>query len=441
MKSYKILLMLIAIGFGAVSCEDYTDGINVDPNNFTSAPGDLIVGQAELVVVKLSSSNASRFAGIWTDQFTGADRQYVSVDQYLVTAGDFDDEWDDLYADGATQARLAKQSGIDAGDDLLAGVATIMEALLMGEAAAIWGDVPYRTAFDYTENSDPTYDPQEQVLADVQDLLSSAIPLVGDAKVASVYGSPVFVGNDASWAEIAHTLKARYFMITKDYPSAYQESLMGISTPSGTLLSSHSSAAGSRSLYYQFLFEQRGGYLTGDNSTLVQLMNGSKDRILNTPGDANRYPFYFKDLGTGVPDLNFDPEGIFAIDAPFPIVSYIENKLIQAEAAVRTGQNGLTPFNEVRAHLADRWGGSFPASNSAGDQLILEILEEKYVSLPGSLQVWHDARRTNNALNVPIKNESATTIPQRFFYPQVEINSNDNFPGIVDLFTPTAVNQ
>jgi hypothetical protein len=96
MKSYKILLMLIAIGFGAVSCEDYTDGINVDPNNFTTAPGNLIVGQAQLVAVKVSSSNASRFAGIFTDQFTGNERQYASVDQYLVTAGDFDDEWDDL---------------------------------------------------------------------------------------------------------------------------------------------------------------------------------------------------------------------------------------------------------------------------------------------------------------------------------------------------------
>ena len=440
MKSYKILLMLIAIGFGAVSCEDYTDGINVDPNNFTSAPGNLIVGQAELVVVKLSSSNASLFAGIWTDQFTGADRQYISVDQYLVTAGDFDDEWDDLYADGATQARLAKQQGLDGGDNLLAGVATIMEALLMGEAAAIWGDVPYRTAFDYVENPDPTYDPQEQVLADVQALLDQAIGLVGDARVASVYGAPVFVGNDASWAEIAHTLKARYYMITKEYASAYAESLLGISTPSGSLMSAHSSAAGSRSMYYQFLFEQRGGYLTGDNSTLVQLMNGTKDRLLDTPGDANRFPIYFKELGNGL-DLNYDLEGYFAIDASYPIVSYIENKLIQAEAAVRTDEDGQTPFNEVRAHLADVWGGSFPATNSNGDQLILEILEEKFVSLPGSLQVWHDAKRTNNALNVPIKNATAPRIPQRFFYPQVEINSNDNFPGIVDLFEPTAVNQ
>ena len=441
MKSYKILLMLIAIGFGAVSCEDYTDGINVDPNNFTSAPGDLIVGQAELVAVKVSSSNASRYAGIWTDQFIGADRQYITVNEYGVTAGDFDDEWSDLYYAGAQQAVLAKEAGAASGDNLLEGVALIMEGLLMGEAAAFWGDVPYSNAFDITEVTDPTYDGQQAVLADVQGLLSSAINLVGDATVANVYGSPIFVGNDAKWAEVAHTLKARYFMITKDYASAAAEAALGISSPSASLLSSHSTASGARNMYYQFLFEQRGGYLMANNSTLVQLMNGDKPRLLDTPGDANRYPAYFAVLDNAPLDLNYSTGGIFAIDATFPIVSWIENQLILAEALERTGGGGAAPFNEVRAHLADVWGGSFPATNSSGDQLILEILEEKFVSLPGSLQVWHDAKRTNNALGVPIKNSSASTIPQRFLYPQVEINSNDNFPGIVDLFTPTPVNQ
>lgn len=193
-------------------------------------------------------------------------------------------------------------------------------------------------------------------------------------------------------------------------------------------------------MYYQFLFEQRGGYLTGDNSNLVQLMNGSKARVIATPGDANRFPIYFAELGNGL-DLNWEAGGYFAIDASYPIVPYIENKLIQAEAAARTGGDGLTPFNEVRAHLADVYGGDFPASSSSGDQLILEILEEKYVSLPGSNQVWADARRTKNALGVPVKNSSFSDIPQRYFYPQSEINTNDNFPGVVGLEVPTPVNQ
>ena len=443
MKKYKIFLMLIAIGFSSISCEDYTDGINVDPNNFTSAPGNLIVGQAELVVVKLTSSNSSRFAGMWTDQFTGTDRQYITVDQYGTTAGDYDDEWTDIYSSGAAQARIAKASGAEAGDALLEGVATTMEAILMGETAALWGDVPYRTAFDYTENEDPTYDPQEQVFADVQALLSNALTLVGpDANVASVYGTPVFVGNDANWAEIIHSLKARYFLITKDYASAHAEALLGISSASGDLLSAHSNQNGSRNLYYQFTIEQRNEYLRADGSNLVKLMTGERARAIATPGDLVRYDSYFTQGLEGI-DLNATADGYFAVDASFPIVSWVETRLIEAECAARLGLDDLAraPFNEVRAYLAGKYDAAFPATASSGADLLYEITEEKYVSMPGSLQIFHDVRRNNNLLNVPIDGVGTTVIPQRFLYPQVEIGANDNFPGLVDLFTPTPVNQ
>jgi len=435
--------MLIAIGLGSVSCEDYTDGINVDPNNFTSAPGNLIVGQAELVVVVLSGSNSSRFAGMWVDQFTGSDRQYITVNNYGVTASDFDDVWDDVYADGAAQARIAKESGAESGDVLLEGVATVMEAILMGETAALFGDIPYRTAFDYTTNPDPTYDAQAQVLGDVQGLLSQALAKVGtDATVASVYGAPVFVANSATWAEVIHSLKARYFMITKEYASAHGEALQGISSADGDLLSSHSSASGARNLYYQFIIEQRGGYLTANGSNLTNLMTGVRARELDTPGDAARFDYYFETIGSDL-ELNTSAGGMFAIDASFPIVSWVETRLIEAEAAAQLGLDteAQTPFNTVRAYLADKYDASFPGTTSTGTQLWMEIMEEKYISMPGSLQIYHDVRRTKNALGVPIKNAAASTIPQRFYYPQVEINANDNFPGLVDLFEPTPVNK
>ena len=443
MKKYKIFLMLIAIGFSSVSCEDYTDGINVDPNNFTSAPGNLIVGQAELAVVALVSGNSSRYAGMWTDQFTGTDRQYIVVDGYGVVAGDFDDAWDDLYANGAAQARIAKEEGLESGDALLEGVAIVMEAILMGEAAALWGDIPYRTAFDYGTEPNPTYDPQAQVFSDVQGLLSQALAKVGtDSNVASVYGAPVFASNGANWAEVIHSLKARYFLITKEYSSAASEAAQGISSSDGDLLSSHSNASGARSLYYQFTIEQRNEYLRADDSNLVKLMTGERARALATPGDAVRFDSYFIPGLEGL-DLNATAGGYFAVDASFPIISYVETKLIEAECASRLNLDDAaqTPFNEVRAYLAMKYDASFPGTTSTGADLLYEITEEKYVSLPGSMQIYHDTRRNDNLLMVPIDGVGTTVIPQRFLYPQVEIGANQNFPGLEDLYAPTPVNQ
>lgn len=445
MKKLKNYILLFSTGLAMLSCSSYTDGINVDPNNFLDAPGGLIVGQAQLEVVKLSSSNAARISGIFTDQFTGSERQYSTVDSYTVTAGDFDDEWDDVYVQGAAQAILAKEAGLESGDNLLVGIASIMEALLMGEAAALWGDIPYSAAFDIAENENPTYDSQTEVFADVQALLSDALPRVGSIKVAAFYNY-AFVGNNATWAQVIHSLKARYYLISKDYSNALAEAKMGISSESGDLLSLHTSVNGSENLFWQFTIEQRDGYLTANNSNLVQLLSGTRARLLATPGDAARLSNYFRavfdtDGNLIGHNLNTTETGYFAIDASFPIISYLETKLIEAEAAARTGGDGLTPFNEVRAYLASKYDASFPASNASGDALINQILEEKYCSMPGSIQVFNDTRRTKNVLGVPVKNSTAPSIPQRFLYPQIEINSNANFPGLIDLFQPTPVNQ
>ena len=440
MKTIKTYILLFALGFSLFSCSNYTDGINEDPNNFTSAPGVLLIGQSQLEVAKLSGSNSSRFGGIFTDQFTGSDRQYITVDNYDVVANDFDDAWDDLYADGVTQARLAKESGIESGDVLLVGVSQIMEALLMGEAAALWGDVPYSTAFDYLTYPDPTYDTQESVFTAVQSLLNDAIGNVGNSSVGNVYGTPVFVANSALWAEVAHSLKARYYLVAKDYANALSEAQLGISSASADLLSSHNDATGARNLYWQFIEVDRSGYLTVNNSNMFNLITGVRARLLNTPGDANRAAAYFQATSNG-DELNTTDDGFFAADAPFQIVTWAETKLIEAEAAQRTGGDALTPFNDVRDYLQATYGGGFPHSASSGDDLLKEILEEKYLSLPGSLQIFHDTRRTNNMLDVPIKGTGHTTIPQRFYYPQVEINANDNFPGLIDLFVPTPIHQ
>lgn len=438
-KMKKIFLSIAAIGTLFTSCEKFSDGLNTDPNNFTDAPAELVIGQAQLEAVKLSESQASRYAGLFTDQFSGCERQFTPYETYTMAAGDFDDTWDDLYALGIAQAQFVQEKALEDGSPILEGVGQIFEGMLFGEAAALFGDVPFTEAGDPILFPNPNYDDQATVLAGVQAILSEAIANVGNAKVATSFGGNVFVGNAATWGQVAHSFKARYFLIAQDYPSAYKEALLGISAPSGDLLARHGFNTGEKNLYYQFTAEERDGYLGICNDPyLLRLLNGSTPRKLTTPGDTIRLNVYYDVENAGI---NNGDGGYFAIDASFPIVNFVETKLIQAEAAARSGQDANTPFNAVRTHLATVYDGAFPASSSTGDQLLIEILEEKYISLPGSLQVFHDARRTKNLIGIPIKGSKNTNIPQRFLYPQVEINANANFPGIIELFVPTNVNN
>ena len=154
-------------------------------------------------------------------------------------------------------------------------------------------------------------------------------------------------------------------------------------------------------------------------------------------------PFYFTPYSDGTGHApNVSGTGVFAETASMNLISYEEVKLIEAEAANRTNDAGdVTAFNEIRAYLAGQYGGSFPdtASASGSSALLMEILEEKYITLIGELQPYHDIRRTANMLNVPPK--TGTVIPQRFIYPQVEIDANPNVPSpLPGLFDPTPVN-
>ncbi|MFB0907253.1 MAG: SusD/RagB family nutrient-binding outer membrane lipoprotein, partial [Spirosomataceae bacterium] len=174
MKKIKFLTVA-ALGLLSLGCESYVEDVNVNPNNFTDAPSGLIIGQAGLASILLSESQPARFAGIFTDQFTGADRQFISYESYQVTAGDFDDTWGNIYTAGLAQTRLVQEKAREDGNRGAEGISQIIEGWLAGEGAALFGDVPYSEAIQPNEFPNPQYDAQADVFNSVQTILSAGI--------------------------------------------------------------------------------------------------------------------------------------------------------------------------------------------------------------------------------------------------------------------------
>jgi len=437
-KINYILILLVSIAF--LSCESYSEDLNTDPNEFSSAPPELIIGQAQLGWMQLATSNGARYAGIFMNQFTGEDRQYVTVNQYSTTAGDYDDLWEDAYVRGIAQANLTERLALETGNKKLAGIAQICKAAMYGELTALFGNIPFTEAGDPDNFPTPAYDNQADVLNGLQTILDAAISNVGNAAGSLYSGNRL--STTATWAKIAYSLKARYYLLAKDYPNALVNARKGISQTSESLMTLHTTSSDTENLYFQFTVDERDGYLGATGSHLVNLLNGTTARVIATPGDTERYNHYFDANGSLV-ILNVSNTGYFAETASMNIISYEEVKLIEAEAANRTGDTGdVAAFNSVRTLLAAEYSASFPATSSASGSaaLLTEILEEKYITLIGELQPFHDVRRTNNMLNIPAK--TGTTIPQRFIYPQIEIDANPNTPSpLPTLFDKTPINN
>src|SRR5258705_727448 len=85
-----------------------------------------------------------------------------------------------------------------------------------------------------------------------------------------------------------------------------------------------------------------------------------------------------------------------------------------------------------------------PASSLTADQaLVREIFEERYVNFFGQIEGFNDMRRTQNEtiVRVPITPNAGTLLPQRFLYPQSEIDRNTSTPSpIPGIFVRTPVN-
>ncbi|TYZ08634.1 SusD/RagB family nutrient-binding outer membrane lipoprotein [Hymenobacter lutimineralis] len=449
-KPFKYIALL-SLGLALASCEDFIKDLDIDPNNPSQVAAPNLLQGVILADALYHEGDASRIAAMWTAQFTGEDRQYIPTDAYQVTAGTFDDVWSLAYYNALTQARLMSSAAGSTGNQALQGVAQVLEAHTAGTTTALFGDIPYRQAGNRDEFPNPVFDPQAQVYADLQQLLTTAIENLG--KVGGIPATDlVYQGDKAKWTAAAHTLKARYYLHVGDYDNAIASAKLGISSPANDWVVAHADGSGAQNVYYQFLELERNGYLGATNSYAANILDPSRAGTANNrnnakTNEAGRFAYYFSPAASGNNYGIRVGEGFSAPDAAYPLVTYSENQLILAEAYARKGQSdlALTALNNHRATLEAMFDGTYAAYEAAdipAGGLLKEILTERYVTFIGQIEAFNDVRRTDNALGLPIKGNGATSIPQRFLYPQSEVNTNTNTPSpLPGLFVPTPVNN
>lgn len=472
MKRYIILLLIIAL---QTSCSDVVDGINDDPNSLTQSTYGSVLTGAEVGNIIVQTGESARRSALFAGQYTGIDRQHLGFTQYNVTTSDFDALWYDIYVNAFRNAVVAEQAIIDNNiGPVSQGIAQALQAYIIGTTASLYGDVPYDEAANI-ENTDPVYEDQPAVYAKVQDRLDEAIANLQMGSGRPVGGAEIyFDGAPAKWIETAYTLKARFYLQTKQYDLALQAAQNGISSFENSMYAPHGDAAENSNLNYQFFaVEVRQADVVVSEFMTSLMQPGSTNPIpANYRGNSKtnetaRFNYMFNITSVGVQPNTED--GFAAQTAPAPLVTYQENLLILAEAALRSQgfQAGLDALNDFRAFMntggyltnidpanlqydpyiaADFASGGIENPNglSQEDALLKEILEERYVTLFGLIQPFNDLRRTLNETNVrvPVEPSAGNQLPQRFLYPQTEIDRNENTPTpIPDFFEPTDINS
>lgn len=110
-----------------------------------------------------------------------------------------------------------------------------MRAQLGGTLTSLWGDIPFSEAGNQELFPKPKFDKQLDVYTKVQSLLDSAIANLGANVGINPGTKDLFCGGSrTSWIKAAYSLKARFYLHTKEYPKANTNAL-GINSPSGDM--------------------------------------------------------------------------------------------------------------------------------------------------------------------------------------------------------------
>ncbi|HEX2202558.1 MAG TPA: SusD/RagB family nutrient-binding outer membrane lipoprotein [Longimicrobium sp.] len=480
-------LMGAAMVAVAAGCSDFIEQPDSDPNAIGDpTPEQLLVG-TEVNTFFTATSDAARYAAVFTQQMSGVDPRFGSVEEQDLGEEDTDGLWGNIYPNaGLVNIREGIERSKEENKLVTAGIFQVHEAYMVGLAAALFGDIPYSEAVDPNITT-PKLDPQEEVYAALQAVLDSAI-----ANLNSGVGAPPpavdfsFAGRAQQWVRTAWSLKARYYLHWADAPNggeaatacggnclekALAAALNGIQTGSPYDASSANdnnfrayfgTASTENNPFYQFEI-QRPDYWTS-GFTLVNLLNNGTD---NTSADDDPRTVRYFDAasgsfsgrfigsspgsGPGDPDKEASDINLLAEPAyDVALVSCSETNFIEAEAYARLGQTANAreslkdalgceevywklPANSLLNYTA---GGTRPTlsaridaatGTTIGSPLLDLILTQKYIALFLNPEVYTDVRRTCT----PDLLASPTGAPLigRYTYPAGERQTNPNIPN------------
>jgi hypothetical protein len=460
MKHIKLIAIVLSLFF--IGCE--YDDLNDNPNAPTEVPELLVLTGTMLADISVNASHIQRISGMWSGQYKGLQNLYEGIYNYNISTEESNSSWEYVFNGIVAQNRVIREGLAD--DLLIVGITKVVEAHAVGSACANWGQIPYSESVAGID--DPKFDTQAEVFAQLQTLLDGAIADLNAANGYALEQDIFFNGDKGKWIELAYTLKARYYMITKAYDMAYTAAQNGISSGEGTMrFMPPGTILGDQNLLFELLSGSRAGDM-GPGDYLSGILTAASPMSRNnakTNEEARSNYYYFDENGG-------NEVGVASVTAPMPLVSYEENLLTLAECAARTAtfDTALGHLNDLRTYLAS--GNAFDRiddahalvydayvaadfadggmENSDGIEairaLLREIVEERYVSGYGTFIPWNDARRLRKsdsdiAVPFPLNNASVTQHPERFLLSQNELNSNGNAPIGLTIFDVTEVNQ
>jgi Starch-binding associating with outer membrane len=424
----KILILAGTALITFNSCTKFIkDGQNDDPTVLMGADPTVLLPTAELNTGYYYGGDLARMTSLFTQQTVGGANQYASAQNYLLTTSDFSNAWNAFYITSLNSLNKIKELSIAKGYKHYQGISMVLSDFNYVALVDHWNNVPFTEALLGAKNLTPKYDDAATIYTAVLKDLDDAIVLLNTAsdKAGLLPGADdLMYGGDVSmWIKFAHALKAKmYLNLSKKDASkaamALAELADGFTSSADEAKIAYSAVSPGPASQFQ---DQRNGDMLYIGSYAYNMMA--------TDGDGRMDAWI---------DSSNDAMGTFYYDgaAPVFLLSYTEQKFMQAELEARAGAA------TAAATFADAITESFMMAGASGEAAIIAaypynaaetnvtkriepIMMQKYIAMFNNPTAFSDWRRTGIPALTPT---TGASIPRRFLYSVNETSSNPNVP-------------
>lgn len=464
MNKIKFILTLLIVSLMVGCSEEVMDEINEEQssNNPTEMTADNMIPDIILKSgYETAATDMAWYASVYVEHNAGVWNQMAQADKRNAqeSASLMNNSWNNLYDVMNICDKVFKRTHPETGDETLnssaRGVAQILMAYNLAVTVNNWGDAPYEEAFQGNENLNPKFDDAQKLYDEVHELLDRGIANLEDSEGLDA-DDYIYDGDLDQWVKAAYALKARYsIMLSNVDENAAQDALDAIENGFESYEDNMA-----LDIYGDFpdynpwiaFYIERNQHAT---STTLH------DLIVDRGDPRQFYLIYYGDAGDRDPApigeadqdqskyaksmIGSQYAGIYA---PTTIMTYHEQKFIEAEAEFRTGGDWETAFQEAieasfnflgMTYFGEVPGGEAYAQSivdgldgATDEEILEEIMTQKYIAMYEfrSMTAYNDYRRTGYP-EMHNPNNEDTGFPHRFPYALSETQSNpDNVPDI-----------
>ena len=418
----RYILVVFMMAVLSISCEDYFEFDNSDPN----APLDVTISAAmpsiQLTIVDSYGGLWSNFGNMFIQQVEGVERQWESFNRYDIQPVRFNQSWTQMYENVIVELKVVSQKATDQELNHYLGISKTLEAFTLMMITDVWGDAPYTEAGLGDANQIPAYDDQENIIYPaIRTLLTDALVLFdADSGIVTPGSDDVIYGGDIDlWKLAAHGILARYYLHIGDNVNALAEAKLSINSRADNMGFTYP-GAGNDAPWYGFNDVRQGHFEF--HPTMEGIMTGLND----TDRLAMMNPTFDGDHPYLTSNQRVD------------LLSYREMQFIIAETSTDPAEQYTAYQNGIRASFEelglgdteyDTYTAQAAISPGAGNLTLENIMTQKYIGMFVQPEAFSDWRRTGLPSLTAVPESTSNVIPRRWFYPENEYLFNESAPA------------